>query len=146
MSRPRPSASWLLSVAVSALPEHRRESSSPSIPAAVLFAVLLVLTPAAVYFVPTFVAGRGSLRSGLRAAAWAVAAAVPLTYAVWLPEALHRHGIDGYTLDGESLAPVGTNLSDALAFCLGIFPILGLALGVIGAAAGARRGVPTSSR
>jgi hypothetical protein len=67
---------------------------------------------------------------------------MPLTYAVWLPEALRRHAIDGRTLDGELVAPVGVNLADALVFCLGIFPVFGLTLGVIGAALGARIAVP----
>ncbi|HEV8571164.1 MAG TPA: hypothetical protein VGQ92_29410 [Actinoplanes sp.] len=83
-----------------------------------------------------------SLRSGLQAAVWTVTAIMPLTYALWLPEALRRHAIDGRSLDGEVVAPVGVNLADALVFCLGIFPVLGLTLGVIGAALGARRAVP----
>jgi len=40
------------------------------------------------------------------------------------------------------VAPVGVNLPDALIFCLGIFPVFGLTLGVVGAALGARRAVP----
>jgi hypothetical protein len=35
------------------------------------------------------------------------------------------------------VAPVGMNLADALVFCLGIFPVLGLTLAVIGAGLGA---------
>jgi len=119
---------------------NRLDGTSPAVPVVALLAVVLVSTPVAVFFVPAFLAGRGSFRSGLQAAVWTVAAMVPLTYAVWLPESLRRHGIDGHTLDGELVAPVGVNLADALAFCLGIFPVFGLALGVIGAAAGARRG------
>jgi len=108
-------------------------------------AVVLVVAPVAVFFVPAFVAGRAgrSLRSGLQAAVWTVVAVMPLTYAVWLPEGLRRHAIDGrLLLDGELVAPVGANLPDALVFCLGIFPVLGLTLGVIGAALGARRAIP----
>lgn len=71
---------------------------------------------------------------------------IPLTYAVWLPEGLRRHAIDGRLLvDGEVVAPVGVNLADALVFCLGIFPVLGLTLAVVGAGLGARtthRAVP----
>ena len=70
---------------------------------------------------------------------------MPLTYAFRLPEALRRHAIDGKTLDGELVAPVGVNLPDALIFCLGIFPVLGLALGVIGASLGARTTHPPAA-
>jgi hypothetical protein len=107
-------------------------------------AAALVVTPIAVFIVPAFVAGRAgrSLGSGLQAAVWTVAAIMPLTYAVWLPEGLRRHAIDGRLLDGEVVAPVGANLPEALVFCLGIFPVVGLTLGVIGAALGARRAIP----
>jgi hypothetical protein len=67
-----------------------------------------------------------------------VTAVIPLTYAIWLPETLHRHAIDGRTLDGELVAPVGVNLTAALVFSLGIFPLFGLTLAVIGAGLGAR--------
>ena len=64
---------------------------------------------------------------------------IPLTYAVWLPEGLRRHAIDGRLLvDDEVVAPVGVNLADDLVFCLGIFPVLGLMLAVVGAGVGAR--------
>jgi hypothetical protein len=101
-------------------------------------AVVLSLAPVAVFFVPAFAAGWAgrSLRSGLLAAVWTVAASMPLTYAIWLPEALRRHAIDGRTLDGELVAPVGVNLTAALILGLGILPVLGLTLGVIGAALG----------
>jgi hypothetical protein len=107
-------------------------------------AAALVVTPIAVFIVPAFVAGRAgrSLGSGLQAAVWTVAAIMPLTYAVWLPEGLRRHAIDRRLLDGEVVAPVGANLPEALVFCLGIFPVVGLTLGVIGAALGARRAIP----
>jgi hypothetical protein len=65
---------------------------------------------------------------------------------IWLPEGLRRHAIDGRLLvDGEVVAPVGVNLADALVFRLGILPVLGLTLAVLGAALGARtthRAVP----
>jgi hypothetical protein len=90
-------------------------------------------------------AGR-SFRSGLQAAVWTVTAMIPLTYAIWLPEGLRRHAIDGRLLvDGEVVAPVGGNLADVLVFCLGIVPVLGLTLAVIGAGLGSRtthRAVP----
>ena len=49
--------------------------------------------------------------------------------------------LDGRTLDGELVTPVGVNLADAVVFCLGILPVFGLTLGLIGAALGARRAV-----
>jgi hypothetical protein len=124
---------------------NRIDGAEPPFPLVTLLGLVLVFVPVAVFFVPAFVAGRGgqSLRSGLQAAVWTVTAIMPLTYALWLPEALRRHAIDGRSLDGEVVAPVGVNLADALVFCLGIFPVLGLTLGVIGAALGARRAAPS---
>jgi hypothetical protein len=108
-----------------------------------------VFAPVAVFVVPAFAAGRAcrSFGSGLQAAVWTVTAIMPLTYAIWLPEGLRRHAIDGASLmsDVGVVAPVGVNLTDALLFCLGIFPVLGLTLAVIGAGLGARtthRAVP----
>ena len=117
------------------------DGAEPPLPVVVLLGAVLVITPAAAFFVPAFVAGRRdrSLRSGLRATVWTVIAAMPLAYALWLPEALRRHAIDGRTLDGELIAPVGVNLTDALTFSFGIFPVLGLTVGLVGAALGARR-------
>jgi hypothetical protein len=125
---------------------NRLEPTQPPLPLVLLLAPVLVLTPAAVFFVPAFAAGKAgrSFRSGLHAAVWTVTAAMPLTYALWLPEALRRHAIDGRTLDGELVAPAAVNLADALVFSLGIFPVLGLPLAVIGAALGARRASSTT--
>jgi hypothetical protein len=118
---------------------NRIDGTEPPVPLVLLLGLVLVFAPVAVFVVPAFAAGRGgrSFRTGLQAAVWTVTAMMPLTYALWLPEALHRHAIDGKTLDGELVAPVGVNLTDALIFCLGIFPVLGLTLGVIGAGLGA---------
>ncbi|GES21031.1 hypothetical protein Aple_039270 [Acrocarpospora pleiomorpha] len=125
----------------------RTEATEPPLPLVLVLAVVLPLTPLAVFLVPAFAAGRAgrSFRSGLRAAVWTVIAVMPLTYAVWLPEGLRRHAIDGRAIDGEPVAAVGVNLADALVFCVGIFPVLGLTLGVIGAGLGAltaRHAVP----
>jgi hypothetical protein len=127
---------------------NRTDGTEPPLPLVLLLALVLVSAPVAVFFVPAFAAGRAgrSFRSGLQAAVWTVTAMIPLTYAIWLPEGLRRHAIDGRLLvDGEVVAPVGVNLADALVFCLGIFPVLGLTLAVIGAGLGARtthRAVP----
>jgi hypothetical protein len=120
---------------------NRTDGTQPPLPLVLLLALVLVSAPVAVFFVPAFAVGRAgrSFRSGLQAAAWTVTAMIPLTYAIWLPEGLRRHAIDGRPLvDGEVVAPVGANLADALVFCLGIFPVLGLMVAVIGAALGAR--------
>jgi hypothetical protein len=121
------------------------DEMEPPLPLVLLLAPVLVSAPIVVFFVPPFAAGSvgRSFRAGLQAVVWTLAAMIPLTYAVWLPEGLRRHAIDGrLLLDGDGVAPVGANLSDALVFCLGIFPVLGLTLGVIGAALGARRAIP----
>jgi hypothetical protein len=120
------------------------DGMEPPLPLVVLLAPVLTSAPVVAFFVPAFAAGSvgRSLRSGLQAAVWTVTAMIPLTYAVWLPEALRRHAVDGRLLDGEVVAPVGANLPAALVFCFGIFPVLGLTLGVIGAALGARRVIP----
>jgi hypothetical protein len=122
----------------------RTDGTQPPPLLALVFGLVLMAVPIAVFAVPAFVAGRAgrSLRSGLQAAVWTLAAAVPASYAVWLPEALRRHAIDGRTLDGELVAPVGANLPEAVIFCLGIFPVLGLTVGVIGAGLGARAARP----
>jgi hypothetical protein len=126
---------------------NRTDEMEPPLPLVLLLALVLASAPVAAFFVPAFAAGRArSFRSGLQAAVWTVTAMIPLTYAIWLPEGLRRHAIDGRLLiDGEVVAPVGANLADALVFCLGIFPVLGLTLAVIGAGLGARtnhRAVP----
>jgi hypothetical protein len=122
----------------------RTDGTEPPLPLLLVLALVLVLAPLAVFFVPAFAAGRAgrSFRSGLQAAVWTVTSIMPLTYAIWLPEGLRRHTIDGHLLDGEVVAPVGANLPEALVFCLGIFPVLGLTLGVIGGALGAGRAIP----
>jgi len=119
----------------------QRDATEPPAPLALLLGGLLASAPFAIFFVPSFVAARAgrSRRSGLQAAVWAVIVMMPLTYALWLPEALRRYAIDGRTLDGELMAPVGVALPEALVFCFGIFPLFGLTLGVVGAALGARR-------
>jgi hypothetical protein len=123
---------------------NRIDGTEPPFPLVTLLGLVLVLVPAAAFFVPAFAAGRaaGSLRSGLQAAIWTVTAMIPLTYALWLPEGQRLHAIDGRSLDGEVVGPVGMNLPEAITFCLGIFPIFGLSLGVLGAGLGARRTIP----
>jgi len=125
---------------------NRLEPTQPPLPVVLVLAPVFVLTPLAVFFLPAFTAATAgrSFRSGLHAAIWTVAATMPLTYALWLPEALHRHAIDGRTLDGDLVAPAAVNLAEALVFTLGIFPALGLPLAVIGAALGARRAAPNN--
>lgn len=120
---------------------YRLEDIRPAPLLVVVLTVVLVVTPFAVFAVPAFAAARAgrSRRAGMRATVWTVAAAVPLTYALFLPEALRRHAIDGHTLDGELVAPAAVNLETALFLCLGLLPVFGFALGIAGAATGVRR-------
>lgn len=121
----------------------RTDGSEPPFPVVLLLTVVLPLAPLAVFSVPAFMAGRRSFRSGLQAAIWTVIAMVPLTFTVWLFEGLRRHAIDGRSLlsEGEQ-APVGANLTDALLFSFGIFPIICFTLALIGAGLGARMTQP----
>jgi hypothetical protein len=118
------------------------EGAEPSLPLLILLALVLPLAPLAAILAPAFTAARvtGSFRAGLKAAVWTAAATTPFAYALWLLEALRRYGIDGTRLVGESGTPepLGTNLTDALVFTLGIFPALALTVAVIAAALGAR--------
>jgi hypothetical protein len=118
----------------------RVDESEPPLPLVLVLGAVLALAPAGAFFVPAFAAGRvsRSFRSGLQAVVWALIVAMPLTYALWLPMGLDRHAIDGRSLDGEVVVPVGANLTDALIFCVGIFPVIGLMFGVLGAGLGAR--------
>jgi hypothetical protein len=69
-----------------------------AVAAAVTMTVIFLLRdPAAVFFVPAFAAGwvGRSFRTGLRAGIWAGIASLPLTYALWLHEALRLYAING---------------------------------------------------
>jgi hypothetical protein len=125
---------------------YRTDDTEPALPLLVLLATLLVSAPAAAFFLPAYLAGRAdrSYLSGLRATVWTLVAAMPLTFALWLPAGLRRHAIDGRSLDGEVLAPVGANIPDAMVFCFGIFPVLGLTVGLVGTVLGAQ--APGNSR
>jgi hypothetical protein len=130
-------AAWFLLV-------NRLDGAEPPVVVVLLVGIVLAAAPGAVFFVPAFVAGRaGSLRAGVQAVVWTTIVGMPFTYAVWLPEGMRRHAIDGRSLDGEVIQPVGANLTEALIFCLAIFPVLGLTFGLLGAVLGARaRGAP----
>jgi hypothetical protein len=79
----------------------------------------------------------GSLWAGVRATVWAASLGTTLMFAVALPEAVRRYGRgDGLLLDGD-WAPIGTNLNDAIWILIAV-PVLGLPLGVFGAAIGRR--------
>lgn len=122
---------------------NRADGAEPPTAVAAVLGLVLVGVPAAAFVLPAYAAARagGSWRAGRPAAVWMLAAMVPLTFAIWLPEALRRHAVDGRSLDGEVVAPAATALTDALTFCLGVFPVLGLLLGAVGAAFGGRRAV-----
>jgi hypothetical protein len=95
--------------------------------------------PIAVFFFPALAAGSvgRSFRSGLRAGLWAGIAVLPLTYALWLHEALRLYAIDGGLLWFGDGAPEGENLAAALFWPLRFAPLLGLPFAAIGAAIGA---------
>jgi hypothetical protein len=102
--------------------------------------------PAAVFFVPAFAAGWAarSFGSGLQAGIWAGIASLPLTYALWLHEALRLYAIDGGLLWFGDGAPEGENLTAAVFWALRFAPLLGLPFAVIGAAIGARGRPPVA--
>ena len=106
----------------------------------VVAALWFWIGPVAVFFVPAFAAGwvGRSLRSGLQAGLWAGIASLPLTYALWLHEALRLYAIHGGLLWFGDGAPEGENLGAALFWTLRFAPLLGLPFAVIGAAIGAR--------
>jgi hypothetical protein len=100
--------------------------------------------PVAVFFVPAFAAGwvGRSFRAGLQAGIWAGIATLPLTYALWLHEALRLYAIDGGLLWFGDGAPEGENLDAALFWGLRFIPLLGLPFAAIGAAIGAHAARP----
>jgi hypothetical protein len=99
------------------------------------------------FFIPAAWAAMAgqSFRAGLQAGAWTIIAYLPLMLALWLHESLHVYAIggglllDGVGSDGSGgVGRLGTNFGNVLFWCLGWVPVVGLALAVIGAAAGAR--------
>jgi hypothetical protein len=104
--------------------------------------------PVAVFFIPAFAAGSAgrSFRAGLQAGIWAGIAAVSLTYALWLHEALRLYAINGGLLWFGDGAPEGENLGAALFWTLRFAPLLGLPFAVIGAAIGARAAHPPAAQ
>jgi hypothetical protein len=110
-------------------------------------AVWFWLGPVAVFFVPAFAAGWAgrSFRSGLQAGIWAAIASLPLTYALWLLEALRLYAVNGGLLWFGDGAPEGENLAAALFWTLRFAPLLGLPFAVIGAAIGANAARPPAA-
>jgi hypothetical protein len=96
--------------------------------------------PVAVFLVPALAAGSAgrSFRSGLQAGIWAGIASLPLTYSLWLLEALRLYATNGGLLWFGDGAPEGENLGAALFWTLQFAPLVGLPFAVIGAAMGAR--------
>jgi hypothetical protein len=112
-----------------------------------LAALWFWLGPVAVFFVPAFAAGwvGRSFRSGLVAGLWAGIASLPLTYALWLLEALRLYAVNGGLLWFGDGAPEGENLAAALFWTLRFAPLLGLPFAVIGAAIGANAARPPAA-
>ena len=105
------------------------------------------LGPVALFFVSAFAAGwvGRSFRTGVQAGIWAGIASLPLTYALWLFEALRLYEINGGLLWFGDGAPEGENLSAALFWALRFAPLLGLPFAVIGAAFGAHAARPPAA-
>jgi hypothetical protein len=104
--------------------------------------------PVAVFFFPAFAAGWAgrSFRCGVQAGIWAGIASLPLTYALWLHEALRLYAINGGLLWFGDGAPEGENLGAALFWTLRFAPLLGLPFAVIGAATGANAARPPAAQ
>ena len=104
--------------------------------------------PVAVFLFPAFAAGSvgRSFRAGLQAGIWAAIASLPLTYALWLHEALRLYAINGGLLWFGDGAPEGENLSAALFWALRFAPLLGLPFAAIGAAIGANTARPPAGQ
>jgi hypothetical protein len=104
--------------------------------------------PVAVIFVPALVAGSvgRSFRSGLQAGIWAGIASLPLSYALWLHEALRLYATNGGLLWFGDGAPEAENLSAALFWTLRFAPLLGLPFAAIGAAVGANASRPPAAQ
>jgi hypothetical protein len=103
---------------------------------------------AAVILFPAFAAGSvgRSFRAGLQAGIWAAIASLPLTYALWLHEALRLYAINGGLLWFGDGAPEGENLGAALFWTLRFAPLLGLPFAAIGAAIGANTARPPAGQ
>jgi hypothetical protein len=102
--------------------------------------VWVLFAPVVIFFATSAAAAlRGrSFRAGIEAAVWAAPMTTLLIFAIAIPEAMRRYGIDGRTLaDGEQGHAIGVNLPGAI-WGLVVIPLLGLPFGVIGAAVGSR--------
>lgn len=104
--------------------------------------------PVAIFLFPAFAAGSvgRSFRAGLQAGIWAAIASLPLTYALWLHEALRLYAINGGLLWFGDGAPEGENLGAALFWTLRFAPLLGLPFAAIGAAIGANTARPPAGQ
>jgi hypothetical protein len=135
--RPARSLGTVMAVALAAGLMLTSRLQDAGIVGTLLLAPILVLLPGSAL---AAAAGR-SFRAGLSACAWAAVLGTPLLIAAWLAEALrwYRQG-RGLLLDADG-GPwmVGANLGDAVWWTLVLLALWALPLGVIGAAAGARR-------
>jgi hypothetical protein len=126
-------AAAAVALAICFLLVTRLDTANLADPLKGLLTLPLALAAVAIFLLPGLVAtvADRSFRSGVQAAVWTVSATMPLIYALWLPEGLRRHAIDGALLDG-ALGPVAANLADAR-WALVAMLVIGLPLAVIGA-------------
>jgi len=102
--------------------------------------IWILFAPPVVLFAASALAAAASrsFRAGIQTAVWTALVGALVVFASWLPEAIHRYGIDARLLmDGEMGYAIEENFDDALWMFLAV-PVLGFPFGVIGAAAGRR--------
>lgn len=102
--------------------------------------IWILFAPPAILFVASALAAAASrsFRAGIQTAVWTALVGALVVFASWLPEAIHRYGIDARLLmDGEMGYAIEENFDDALWMFLAV-PVLGFPFGVIGAAVGRR--------
>ncbi|MGW6903561.1 hypothetical protein [Streptomyces sp. NPDC054940] len=107
-----------------------------------VMATFVFLPPVVISFLGSAVAAaaRRSFRAGVQTTVWTTLTGTLLVFACWLVEAVRLHRAEGaLLLDGETLYPVGTNVTDAVFWVLVFVPAWGLLpFGVMGAAVGSR--------
>ncbi|MFI5551852.1 hypothetical protein [Streptomyces sp. NPDC051738] len=107
-----------------------------------VMATFVFLPPVAISFLGSAVAAavRRSFRAGVQTTVWTTLTGTLLVFSCWLVEAVRLYRAEGaLLLDGETLYPVGANVTDAVFWVLVFVPAWGLLpFGVMGAAVGSR--------
>jgi hypothetical protein len=101
----------------------------------------LLFPPIGLFFVCAAVAAtRRSFRTGVLTAIWTILLGTTWVFVLWLMESEHwdRNGM-GLLFDADGPRAIGVNLGDGIKWVATWLPVWGLPIGVLGAAAGARR-------